>query len=403
MIPQVVQSSTLNSLSFAPPPAKTAQNGMSATQAANIGQLLSQSKASTVHGSGDIKPKLTGASGIEVRSAPKEQPKPIMGPIPSVESIAAASVTAANPQQEKIPVISEEERLKHLVRLPPARHDIEIIDKIEAEAHKPKDPVMVAFRALATKLFFSKSLLINNDRDCQLIDLEMFASPDPFTPADSLLFKAGTFYLHRAMTLENPNTGELEYEFSAGRRKGIYITFGEQGTARACLIRALLTPDGVVEGAANVVEYIKLALNCQDLDTLNAKIQDNQSLKAKAAEHKVTRIWNGPRLSVKLPKQTTPFDYHCQTFMKSFRFTCRPELLKEGKHLLAMQAKIQEVPDCEIITGCKLPIDVLMKWTNSFLAGKSLNIETVMHVPKGRKLTIKEDLVRYGCFQQLDF
>lgn len=114
-------------------------------------------------------------------------------------------------------------------------------------------------------------------------------------------------------------------------------------------------------------------------------------------------MWVGPRLSIRLPKDATPYDANCQTLVKPWRFTCRPDLIKQGRHYMAVYARLKGIPDQEIIMCLKLPVDVLLTWVGHFSKGQVKPIDSFIGEDRPAKTSIKDDLLRYGCFQQLDF
>lgn len=385
----------------------------------------------------DMAPSLTGADGVFGRSKPTEQPNILPNlPSPSVfqnppgppsimdsfmfggndNNSGYSEIKALDPTGSHI---NQDERIKHMVNLPPMRNDLKELSGPPSPPN-PNVLIMEHFEKRAKLIFFKRQLIVGEQK-CQIVDIEMFRSPDPFTPMDSRLLVKDHFYFHRKCVYgdDDPNGdgNNGHWVYSTGRRKGLYITFGMEGVFEAVLIRGIVTPTGFVEGPGQVVDYIMGALAYDSLDALVIGLQkdsgtndgsipvkcDGRKLNLRKFKNSPRKILNGPRISIRLPKTTAPYDHYCQTIARPYRFTCRPDLIKQGRHYMAMYLRIKGVPDHQIITDLKLPVDVLLTWAGHVNKGQSKTIDFFIGEERIPKPSIKDDLVRYGCFQQLEF
>lgn len=163
----------------------------------------------------------------------------------------------------------------------------------------------------------------------QVVELEVYQSPDPYIhelPEQKLF---GHWYFHRSSsTVMSP------WGFKGGNYKGLDFTFGSEDSDSygGILIRSLMTPDGLVEGPSRVVDYILAKTGCTTIADLVKLIPNypprcddvNFPLHILSTERRPDIIYSGPRVGLTYRSDPESKKY----FGANLRFTTYPKLQK---------------------------------------------------------------------------
>lgn len=264
----------------------------------------------------------------------------------------------------------------HYIHLPPTNmlsrdYDASAYTIVD-EKKSHVDRLVDIYEFKSKDLFFNKRLLIN-ETICQICEVEFYQYPDPYMPIHDVFKTYGSFYI-------DDLTSKL------------YLTCGNDQCPGGILIKSIYVEEGkiLVEGSKSVVEYLK-SLKDLDLSLVdrNIDVDSNSDM----------NIWNGPRTDLTLEVESTERKFKYVSYvMTPFRFACRADELKLGKHYFAVYAKYKGMPESKIIQGLKLKRELLGRWTTHFINGQSMYLEYFLTLENCLLQDIKTQLLMFGFY-----
>lgn len=176
-------------------------------------------------------------------------------------------------------------------------------------------------------------LVVGTSR-CRIVEVEYYASPDPYihgTPEQATMYR---WYFHKA----GASSGS---SFRGGTYKGLDLTFGtvvgDRTSYGGILLRSIQGPSGeIIEGPCKVVDFI---LRNTGISTITQLVSTYSSYPPSATDTTSVlyleeasipplTIFRGPRVGLSAS--------HPEYLMKPLRFTTIPAKLKNGRALLVL-------------------------------------------------------------------
>jgi hypothetical protein len=192
------------------------------------------------------------------------------------------------------------------------------------------------------------------------------AHADLFAHRDPVQLENGRWYFHRTRG-----------EYRGGSFKGLDLAFGDGSAHFGVLIRAIVTPDGVIiDGPSLTVDYLLMRTKAKDVATLDAMIAGRKvwdatsplSIRASAKTRNAT-VYRSSRVGLSLKKAHGKPDAP-RFVARPYRFLTEPRGISKGKvHLvLALHRRGETAESIAQLTGC--PKKTVERYVKDFEAGK---------------------------------
>ena len=343
------------------------------------------------------------------------------------------------------PLTSEELKV-HMIYLPPAGTitDIRAMDQSEVDKlallinTKSQNQLVNESLETTALIMFKKLFMIRGDK-CSIIEVEFYFGDDPYHTFDPKLNQSHRFYFRQRLAEINDDPSRIHPDgavFCTDSNRGLCISMGAVDFQCAILIRSILTPNGVIEGADRVVDFIMAKFQVNSVDQLNQVLIErllvnNQKaiaegkqpielshgllpsyhggielavLDADTAEcpYHGERIYRGPRVGLNLSKEVEYYGKYSMFVVKPYRFTYRGDLLKVAKHGLALTARLAEIPDLTIQKELKVPGESIGRWSTYFMQGETAAIDILMQPENANMDDVKKQCTAYGFFSRFN-
>jgi hypothetical protein len=191
---------------------------------------------------------------------------------------------------------------------------------------------------------------------------------DLFAHRDPVQLENGRWYFHRTRG-----------EYRGGSFKGLDLAFGDGRAHFGLLVRAVVTPQGVIiDGPSLTVDYLLAQTKAKDVAALDAMIAGRKVWDATApvfvrpsAEPRQAAVYRSSRVGLSLKKAHGKPDAP-RFVARPYRFLTEPRGISKGKvHLvLALHRKGETAEGIAKLTGC--PKKTVERYVKDFEAGKSV-------------------------------
>lgn len=271
---------------------------------------------------------------------------------------------------------------------------------------------------------------------CSIIELEFYFGEDPYLFSDYQLFQPFRFYFRRRAPKDDDPPEKIQPNgsvFVHGKKRGLCVTMGTEQFQSYILIRSIMTPAGVVEGAAAVLDFVVENMGVKTVEDLNRglirmleihnasnpaqRVELSRDLvpcylsalglalvdvEAKDCPYQGERIYHGPRVGLTLKNETEYYGKYSMYVMKPYRFTYRGGLLKIAKHYFALTARLHEVPDFTIQEDLKVSGELVGRWSSYFTRGETASVDILMQPGNLNLDDVKKQCTAYGFFSRFN-
>jgi len=342
--------------------------------------------------------------------------------------------------------LTPEELKNHMVYLPSlgllsdvSKTDQSTIDKLAESINIRSQNDRILEGQTTTACMFFKKVLIVKDQICSVVEVEFYMGDDPYIHPDLQIQQSFKFYFRRRLAEHGDDPSRIQPDgtiFTTGPKRGLFIAMGGDSFNCAVLIRSILTPQGVVEGSGEVIDYIMKTFKVSTIEDVNitlAKELVTYNTKAKegggpmltlsrglfpveypflglalydVAErdwpYRGQKIYCGPRVGLDLTEETEYYGKFSMYFMKPWRFTYRGDLLRNAKHFFALTARLREVPDFTIQEDLKVSGELVGRWSSYFTRGETASIDMLMQPGNLNVDDVKKQCLAYGFFSRFN-
>lgn len=367
---------------------------------------------------------------------------PLFGP----QALSAEQPKTDKPNSDELRPLTGEELRNHMIYLPPQGILSDVLNMDQSEIEKLAASINVKTRNqeiyekhhLVAAMFFKKVLLVK-DRICSIVEIEFYMENDPYLHDDLQLQQEFRFYFRRRYAKPSDDPSRVDSDGTVlvtGKKRGLYLAMGKEGAQRAILIRSIMTPQGVIEGNAAVLDYIVgvyglstvdqlRSLLIENLNRYNQKAKEERGMTFEVSrglvrsdlwpiglavvdvipEHcpyREQRIYHGPRVGLNLKKETEYYGKYSMHLMKPYRFTYRGDLLKMAKHFFALTARLNEIPDLTIQSDLKVAGEMVGRWSSHFSKGETTSVDMLMLPGNLSMDDAKKQCTAYGFFSRFN-